>query len=230
MSYIIGTGWWCPVNPNGPAGAVPQHTTDWHRMKALCEVWVKHVQAYTSPAGIVVVDAASKRKPSFGGAQEIKLLRNFYPEDGSNGLFGTERTGGIRQIFMGGMYAMVNGADYFVWIEGDCLVHGKGIIEKAIQHMGDGDFSAAKWNHEYKLETCFMVFRCSSLPRIMARYLLIKAKYPELKFFGVSDYFKLVWMPFGYGRSRPIDFDESHYFAQHLSKKELSEFKRRCEC
>jgi len=37
-------------------------------------------------------------------------------------------------------------------------------------------------------------------------------------------------MPFGYGRNRPIDFDQPHYFAQHLNGDELAEFKKRLEC
>ncbi len=229
MGYMIGTGWWCPETKKEQESA-GKRNTEWRRMKTFYDLWLRHIRRYTFPSGIVVVDAGSEMLPDFSGMHVLKMSRNFQHENGSKGLFGTERTGGIRQIFLAGMYAMVNGADYFVWVEGDCLLHGTKIIEKVIRHMGDGDFSALEWNHEYKLETSFMVFRCSSLPKIMARYLVTDASKPELKFVEVAKHFKLVWMPFGYGRNRPIDFDVPHYFAQHVYGEELAEFKKRLEC
>ena len=225
MNYIIGTGWWCD-GTGKHAGSAGNSSSDRIRQVGFFSTWLRHVRAYTSPTDIVVVDSASPVRPDFSGLHVLRMIRNF-TGDGRDGMFGTDRTAATRQVFVGAVYAAMNGADYFVWLEQDCLVHGKGLVERAIENMKGADFSTGRWDHEYRVETCFMIFKATSVATLIDRYFRVAAPKPELRYLELTKQLRFAWLPFGYGRNRPINFDDKQFYAQHLNDDEIRKFEEK---
>lgn len=222
MNYIIGLGWWCDGSGKTEASKW-NNSTDEIRRVGFFDDWYRSVSKNTNPVKIVAVDSKSPIKPDFAalGIETIEMVGNYLHPD-----FGLKYvSAATRQVFMGAWYAFFNKAEYFVWVEQDCLLHGEGIIERAIENMGDADYSMGTWRHEYKLETCFMVFRCASLMKILQGFLESTAPVPELRYWGLRNHLKFIPMPFGYGRNRPIKWDDEHFFAQHLTGYDLEMFR-----
>lgn len=218
MSYIIGTGWWC----DGSTKKSPLHGEERvvDRMQVF-NVWLASIKKYTNPDSIVVVDSASPAKPRFSksGMMVIPMTGNLYGPD-----FGLKNGVATRQVFLGAFYALFNKADYYVWVEQDCLLCGEGIIERAIREMRDADYSAGLWNHPYKIETCFMIFRCSSVGKIFSKYFSEKSNAPELRYWEMTKCLNFAPISFGYGRNRPICWEDEHFFAQQISQAEMDRF------
>ena len=218
MGYVIGTGWWCD---GGGKKAWSVQSSDKIRQVGFFDKWHAAVVKYTNPLKIVAVDSCSPVKPDFAGkgVEVITMTRNF-----NQGAYGFKRGVATRQVFMGAWYAFFNDADYFVWIEQDCLIRGAGIVERAIESMGSADYAMARWDHQYEVETCFMVFRCGSVPRLWSSLMEGTEEFPELRYWGMRNRMELSLLPFGYGRNRPIVWGDEHAFAQQMNEEELSEY------
>ncbi|MDD5089241.1 MAG: hypothetical protein PHI18_10670, partial [bacterium] len=130
-SYIIHSGWWCD-GTNAHPGATKSSDAR-IRSREFFDVWYDFVRAYTTPEKILVVDSASPERPNLEGkdVEFVSLKRNFL-----HGMQCDTKYGGwTRAFFTGAFYAMMNDAEFSVFIEQDCLVAGAGIIERAIENM-----------------------------------------------------------------------------------------------
>lgn len=229
-TYVIGTGWWCDgtLGEGEPSDRVMIS-------KDFFSTWYEHVIAYSDPRAIIVVDSKSPIKPLFTqykDVQSISLTKNYPPfmkfREGKNP-YGTFRTAATRQMYLGAFYAYFTGTDYFVWVEQDCLIHGKGIIDKAIENMQEAtDISFGEFDDDLKVETSFIVMKAASIPKIFDAYLRVKNDRPELKYWKMTHngFINHVWFPFGQGRNRPIKFEDQYYYAQQLTNEELARFKK----
>jgi len=229
-SYVIGTGWWCDgtgthYNSKG------NNSSDATRQREFFPIWYAHIMAYANPKTIILVDSNSPVKPdfsSFDGVQVVDMLRNFPIGDKTcRNPFRTDATAAARQMYVGAFYAYLTDVDYFIWVEQDCLIHGDNIIETALESMGDADMSAGRWDfQDYHMELSFLIMKASSVPHLFNSYLRSNRPKPEMKYWDVvhQDDVNFSWLPFGCGRMRPIDFTASHYYAQHLTDKEIEKF------
>jgi hypothetical protein len=127
-------------------------------------------------------------------------------------------------MYIGSMYAFFNDIEYAVWVEQDCLIHGDGIIDRAVENMGDADFSMGLWQHKLKLETCFIVFRTGRIFDIWKAFKEEASPFPELRYHALTQKFKFRPLPFGVGRARPIPWSDQYYYAQQLTDEEIEKF------
>lgn len=227
MDYIIGTGWWCDGSGKH-ASSVNNNSTDLTRHQKFSLIWSHFIKKYSNPQRIIVVDSNSPEPfEAIIDYDFIRMTRNFGHAINCD----THLCGWTRSLLISAFYAFMNDMHY-VYIEQDVLIHGENIIERAIENLHDADFSHGTWEHNYKVEQSFVVIKWGAILRFIGAYMSFgqsdKEMRPELKFHQMGDShlsshgnLRFKELPFGYGRRRPIDFDDNHFYAQHWTDEEL---------
>ena len=260
-TYIVGTGWWCTSNDTREARFL--NGDDYIRSKQFHDLWAESIVAFSNPEEVVVIDSNSPIKANWNGDKlpynVITLSNNLgHATSLTSGKF----CGWTASVLLSMEYASFSSCDFYVYIEQDVLIYGKGIIEKCIEGMGDDTdyFFGATDNNFSPLQQSFFIVRktaidrfCSNLRRINYNDAQIS---PEVKFAIASSRFfsllpkmlfkqnrsligkawrrfvvlfsKLIssakYLPIGYGRTRPINFSDDHFYFQHGSDEELKQF------
>ncbi len=233
---IVGSGWWCGYTPHAWQVGDPLTTSP-----AFFELWYRQVRTCLDPAEIVVIDSASPVKPRRklrAGVTWFELDRNYgHSNDIRVGLIQTKYSGGARSRILGCAYALCSDADIYVHVEQDCLLHGGRILEAALdgttepvvigglpiggRNALDPETPAAAMH-----QNSLLIVRREGLERFLTGLVAGSETDGELssevKMARDCAPFDLLAIPFG--RSRPIDFSMSHFYAQHLSAEELAEF------
>jgi hypothetical protein len=228
MSYIISSGWWCDRTQVHP-GSLRNASDTRIRSKEFFDVWYDCIRAYTCPEKIIVIDSASPIKPKIHRDVEfISLKRNFLHAEGCD----TRLTGWTRAFLTGAFYSLMNDADYSVFVEQDCVLVGGGIVEQAIAEMEDRGKRISYGRLEglgAYIEQSFVILKNDNILRFIKNYLAIEKSdnafngiSPELKFRMISEQNDM-WcpLPFGYGRNRPINFQDATFYAQQMTTAEL---------
>lgn len=231
---IVGSGWW------SDSGAAPHHIGDPEtRTARFFDVWHAQVTRCLTPTRIVVTDSRSPVKPAYAGRPEvvwIELDANYgHANDIREGRRRGKYSGFTRSVLNGAMYALCCDADYYVYVEQDCLVKGEGLLARAIgdsrcdillgqpteNGRGLGTTPAARM-----LQQSLMVVRRSGLERFICGVLQSEwtdgEVSPEEIMRRVYDPLDTLRIPFG--RSRPIDYRVSHCYVHHLQADELAAF------
>lgn len=231
---IVGSGWWCDsARSSWMIGASAT------RSPAFFELWRRQVHRCLGPRRIVVTDSASPIKPdhrSDASLVWIELDRNYgHANDLRVGLIKTKYSGFTRSVMNGAMYALCCDADYYVYVEQDCLLHGEDFLAHAVGDAGediligaptvngvgiDGAVAASM------LQQSLIVVRRAGLERFLEGLLGAPWSDGEMS---PEEIMRQRLAPFGllrvpFGRSRPIKFEQPHYYAQHLSDDELKQF------
>jgi len=233
---VVGSGWWCddkraPWTIGAPATRSP----------AFFALWLRQVRGCLRPDRIVVTDSASPLKPAgrFDASLVwIELDRNYgHANDLRLGAIKTKYSGFTRSVMNGAMYALCCDADFYVYVEQDCLLHGEGLLTHAIGDAGEDILLGAPTQNGVGLngaaaapvlQQSLMIVRRAALERFIAG--LIGAPWSDGEV-SPEEIMARRLAPFGvlripFGRSRPIDFGLSHFYAQHLSEAELTAFRR----
>ncbi len=144
---------------------------------------------------------------------------------------GVEVCGWTRALMTGAFYTWINDLDYFVFIEQDCLVSGSGWVEHVISNMKGRGLSCGVYSESHlRVENSLIIIHRDWIPRFIRYYTDIpqwdSVLFPELKFHKLlftNRFFKIPFtpLPFGYGRSRPIDFTSPHFYAQQWNESDL---------
>jgi hypothetical protein len=234
---VVGTGWWC--DGNAREWTIGELST---RSPAFFEVWLRLVEKYITPDKIVVTDSRSPIKPRDSARQSvtwIELDRNYgHANDLRSGLIATKYSGGTRSRILGCTYAMCCDADYYVHVEQDCVVHGEKFLEAALSGtkqpivIGDRTVGGRGMVHgriaQPMFQNSLMIVRRDGMERFLIALLAANETdgelSPESKMERDFEPFDVIAVP--YGRSRPIDFTRSHFYAQHLIAEELAAFCR----
>ena len=252
--YLIGSGWWCSdadersVNPERKLLG-----DDGIRAGDFFRVWRESIRRCTSPAAIVVIDSRSPVKPDSALRAEVVWVELPFNAKHSTKHVG-QWSGWMRSVLLSGHYAVISDADYFVYVEQDCLLQGKGIIEHCIAHMSaDLMFGSGKGTPQPVQQSFFIVRR-----RVLARFLdnLVALRAtdrnlsPEWKFvyaswwpfvvasnLGLLKYaplrllalriaqrFFYDHLPIGAGRARPLPTDAPYLYFQHGTSEELAAY------
>ncbi|MBU0508403.1 hypothetical protein KKH27_06155 [bacterium] len=237
-SYIVHSGWWCDESRKH-IGTKYNSSDDRLRTPQFFNVWYENILAVSRPEKIIVVDSASPVRPELVGktVEFVSLPRNF-----GHGMVCQGRYGGWTRAFaLGAYYAFLADADYSVFVEQDCLLVGDGIIERAIENLGQRGISYGATS-PVRIEQSFVVIRRDFIPRFLGRFLGMpdsdRDLFTEVKFQRIQkrdralSYAGLarnefVPLPFGYGRNRPIGFDDVHFYAQQWTTDELHNLHRR---
>lgn len=232
IKYIIGTGWWCDNTGIHTHSHLQQQVDVSTRQVGFFELWYKAIMKFTNPQSIIIVDSNSPVKPNIIGKSNVQLIsldKNYGAA--MDGTSNQKLSGWDKGVLLGAAYALMCDAEYFVYVEQDCLLYGKGIIEEAISHMGASEILFGDgFGTPQPLQQSFFIVKAKYLHKFISPdYDLIDKSYlaasPEQRY---HRYFQDVYsyMPFGHGRVRPIDYSLCHFYAQHLTKEELSIFKR----
>ena len=132
----------------------------------------------------------------------------------------------------GCVLALMNDTDYSVFVEQDCAVVGGGIVEQAIAEMeGAGkkiSYGKLDGMGSY-IEQSFVIIKNDYILEFIEHYLAIPktdnvfdGMSPEIKFRTINEK-DTFWypLPFGYGRNRPINFQDATFYAQQMTTDEL---------
>lgn len=236
---IVGSGWWCADAPH--AWSIGASDT---RSVAFFDLWYRQVMLCLAPQRIIVTDSAAPVKPNIAAYDRlewVELDSNYgHANDIRTGVIRTGYSGFTRAFINGAVYALFCDADYYVFVEQDCLLVGEGLLQHA---LGDetadilvgqptkGGVGLDGGPAAQMLQQSFVIVRRSGLVRFITGLLgspwTDGEKSPE-------EIMRLQLAPLGnvqipYGRSRPIDFGRSHFYAQHLSEAELVALQHRLD-
>ncbi len=187
----------------------------------------------------MVTDSASPIKPdysSYDNVHWIQLDRNYgQPNDIRVGRIRTKYSGFTRSVMNGAMYALCCDADFYVYVEQDCLLHGDDFLAATLGDVVEDILLGAPTENGRgldgvdaapMLQQSLMIVRRAGIERFLGGLLgspwTDGERSPE-------EIMRLRLAPYGllrvpYGRSRPIDFYRRHFYAQHLDDHELACF------
>lgn len=257
--YIITTGWWCTNDDAIDDRKIIQgesiiRTDEFHK------IWFDAVNTYTTPQKVFIVDSDSPVKPIMNKEKEtlVTLMNN-----AGHSTHHTGKLSGVSRAHLLGMsLVMVNEADYWVYIEQDALIYGKGIIEKCIEKMNKPYMFGYGLGTPQPVQQSLMIIKKEGIPKFIKNFTGIKAKdseiSPEVKFAIATSFIlkciperiyikmedntrlgnllrRVIWkciktfrgfdyLPIGYGRARPIDFGNTHFYFQHGDQEELNKW------
>jgi hypothetical protein len=243
MNYVIGSGWWCS-DEEFPEGR-KKLGDNVIRSQSFHTLWYKSVCAFTDPKKILIIDSNSPLKPPLNledsRIEFVSLDENY----GAAANCETKFSGWLRSCLLGVCYAWLCEADYFVYIEQDVLISGEGIIEYAISNMKHAFmFGSGEGTPQPIQQSLFIVHRDGFL-EFMERMRQIrfsdKEMPPEAKFTRIKyDWVPIrrigkmwrkttsrLWydfLPFGYGRTRPIGWGDHFIYFQHGSRQEVAKY------
>lgn len=188
-SYVISSGWWCTDESKLDKRAV-FHGSDVIRRSEFHQHWYRSVVENTSPEKILVVDSASPVPPPLDGSdvriEYIRLRGNAGHATDHEGLL----CGWTRAVLLGIEYAAVNEFDYFVYVEQDALLYGKGVVEHCISKMNSPFMFGAGLGTPQLLQQSFFVIHRAGYKRFLSRFQSIQVPdsriSPEDKFFIAS--------------------------------------------
>jgi hypothetical protein len=231
---VVGSGWWCADSLHDWAIGSPAT-----RSVAFFDVWYRQLVRCLNPERIVVTDSASPVKPdycSYPVLRWIELDRNYgHANDLRTGRIRTKYSGFTRAVINGAMYALCCDADFYVYVEQDCLLQGEDFLTHALgdstediligrvteNGRGLGGAAAAPMPQQ-----SLVIVRKAGLDRFIGG--IVGAPWsdgersPEQTMLDCLAPVGFLRVP--YGRSRPIDFERSHFYAQHLDVDELQRF------
>lgn len=253
FNYVIGSGWWSKDN-EGFSKERKKLGDDFIRSPEFHHLWYESISRYTTPNKIIIVDSASPQKPPLnlkdGRIEFISLDKNYGHATNCIGKFG----GWLRSCLLGVAYAWMCDADYFVYVEQDVLLYGEGIIEHAISRMNHsfmfGRFGQGlRTKTPQPLQQSFFIIKKPAYLEFMQRMEQIRGTdqeiFPEIKFTQIrynwlpkaliyTRFGKLWriltadlwydWLPYGYGRERPLNWNDPFFYFQHGTINEIQQY------
>jgi len=231
---IVATGWWSSSEQS--QWRLGSDTT---RSASFFALWYRQVMRSLKPEKIIVTDSAAPDKPDYAGfprVEWVELDRNYgHANDIRTGKVKAHLCGWTRSVLNGATYALCCDADYFVYVEQDCLLRGENFLEAAIGDSEDDILLGARTQNGRGIEgrTAAQMFQNSLIvvsKNGLARFIKGMLDWeesdgelsPEVKLEKSCTPFGELAVP--YGRSRPIDLSLDHFYAQHLTEHELAAF------
>lgn len=252
--YIIGSGWWSAeigdkhINPKRK-----KLGDDSIRSVAFFDSWLASIERNCSPDRIVVVDSAAPAKPLPERSARVVWIELPFNARHSTDHVG-RWSGWTRSVLVSGHYALASDADYFVYIEQDCLLLGEGIIEHCISRMRTGYMFGCGRGTPQPLQQSFFIIRRACLASFLFNLVSLTDPdsdlSPEWKFV-YSSARPLVWLsnmgllrrrsvknfvlrvarkflfdelPVDSGRVRPIPWDDPFAYFQHATADEMRKY------
>ncbi len=184
-----------------------------------------------------MTDSASPVKPDHGSDPSlvwIELDRNYGHANAlGKGWIKTKYSGFTRSVMNGAMYALCCDADFYVYVEQDCLLLGDDLLANAIGDATEDILVGAPTENGVglngavavrMLQQSFVIVRRAALERFINGLACSPWADGEVS---PEEIMARRLAPFGllripFGRSRPIDFGLTHFYAQHLTESELS--------
>ena len=231
---IVGSGWWC--NDEESEWKIGCKAT---RSIPFFSLWLTQVIKYLAPHKIIITDSHSPIKPdhdAYDLIQWVELDKNYgHANDIRTEKIVTKYSGFTRSVLQGCLYALNCDADYYVYVEQDCLIKGEHFLQQAIGEneedilIGQATEQGVGLNGQTALpmkQQSVMIVKRSGMERFISG--LLKADWSDGEV-SPEDTMERQFHPLGtlsvpYGRSRPIDFTQTCFYAQHLTADELIHF------
>lgn len=251
--YIIGSGWWCSGESENTLNGKRKLIGDpIIRKAAFHSKWYRSVIENTSPEKIVIIDSNSPVKPNLN-KKDDRIVFTSLPLNSGHSVNCTEQfCGWTKSVILSLQYAILANTDYFVYVEQDVLLKGKGIIEYCIHNMKKPYMFGHPGRTPQPLQQSLFIIKMSHANRFLSSLLSLNVRdselSPENKFVYATsftqtllDFFyscltqkkaqKLAqrfkhfdYLPIGYGRKRPINFSDEYYYFQHGTIEELESY------
>jgi hypothetical protein len=231
---VVGSGWWCdeqvhPWSIGSPATRSAEFFNLWHSQVLEC----------LRPARIMVTDSASPVKPTsecYDRVQWVELDENYgHSNDIRTGHIVTKYSGFTRSMLNGAMFALCCDADFYVYVEQDCLLCGEDFLNHAIGDsteeilVGPPTTNGRGLNGSEAapmLQQSVVIVRRSGLEHFIEALLTSPWSDGEMPPEEImrKQFRRYGYLQIPYGRSRPVDFTISHFYVQHLDDAELNTF------
>jgi hypothetical protein len=231
-NYIIGTGWWCD-GTGIHTHSKHQHYVDKEtRQVDFFNLWYKSISNFTNPSKIILIDSNSPIKPNLNGKENVNLYS--LSKNYGAAVDGTSKgvlSGWDRSILLSASIAFLDDCDYFVYVEQDCILWGKNIIEDIIEGIGDKKIVLGSGlGTPQPIQQSLVIIKKDFIPTFL--HLEMSSSNEELKISPENRYYNkfkdsIKLLDIGYGRKRPINFNDDQFYAQHLNTNELNYFKEK---
>jgi hypothetical protein len=148
FTYLIGSGWHASVSGFHPLQKINTRVDATVRTASWFPLWYTHLLHFAAdpaPVQVVVADSHSPVKPPhvgtdaqqrlYPGLQWLELSQNF----GHEAVSAAPTVGGWeRSVLQGAFQAILNDVDYYVYVEQDLLVRGKGWVGLCVANLRAG--------------------------------------------------------------------------------------------
>lgn len=254
MRIMVGSGWWCSEVPDSETNPNRKKLGDDEvRAVSFFEKWLRNLERVASVDEVVVVDSCSPTKPPEDLRSKVRWVELPFNARHSTDHAG-RWSGWLRSVLTGGSYAVSAEAEYFVYVEQDCLLSGEGIIEHCISKMTKSMMFGSGEGTPQPLQQSFFIVRKDALAGFLKNLTDLKERdcelSPEWKFVFAS-WRPLVlasnlgllrskrakklalkialrksfdFLPIHGGRSRPLRTNDPFYYFQHGTSEELQKF------
>jgi len=252
-SYTICSGWWCSDDfREYTFGDESIRGKDFHQL------WYNSVTKFTTPNKIFICNNNAPILPNYHNMIEFTSL-NVNAGHATKLLNNQKYCGWTSSVLLGLSYTELSDSDYFVYVEQDVLLYGKNIVECSIDKMKKNKTNVIfgrPRSSPQPLEVSFFIVRKSYINKLASRYKSINYDdskvSPEVKlalsiigahklplFMTRNSYFqymlkrlmnKKYFHDFGYGRHKPIDFNDDYLYFQHGDVDELKYYKEKTGC
>ena len=234
MKTIVGSGWWSSLSR-----AEWSIGDDFIRSPDFFSLWHRQVILCLDPALIVVTDSHSPQKPEWSRYERIRWIEldeNYgHAMQLRGSLLHRKFCGHTRSVLLGAMYAHCCDADRYVYVEQDCLLRGTDFLKKAIDnqthdiYLGDrvkGGISPGGGIAANNYQNSVLVMTRAGIERFIQKIFSAPESDGQMS---IERKIERDLPPFGilsvpFGRSRPIDFTISHFYAQHMTLDEINSF------
>lgn len=226
MSLLVSTNW-C-AHANGRANN-PKSSKYMYSSQYLESVWYEHIVRQIDHLNLQVFLYRSNCEvaPSLAWTPKVQSLKNQAKVE-------TQRH--CHDVYAGNtlaaQYALVNGMDW-LFIEQDCLVWNLKRVFEIASKLDKVWFGGGEWAYQNGWVEESLMFVPNSMlsvyiERINRLRLWDSKEIPEPILYKEFQDVGAIW-PFGYGRVRPINFNDDVFYAQQLSDDELDEFVKRLD-
>ena len=172
-NYIITSGWWS-TNDDKIEDRTIISGDSFIRSDEFHQIWFNAVDRYTNCKKVYIIDSNSPVKPIMDEKKEVLISLD------SNAGHSTNHTGklcGVSRAHLLGMsLAMVNEADYWVYVEQDALIYGDGIIEKCIAEMTKPYMFGYGLGTPQPVQQSLMIMKTEAIPQFINNFNKIRAK------------------------------------------------------
>jgi hypothetical protein len=232
IKYIIGTGWWCDGSGTHRHSKHQPYVDKQTRQVEFFDLWYKSVMRFTNPNKIVVIDSNSPIKPNTKDKENVQMFS--LSQNYGAALDGTSKcilSGWDRSILLSASISFMDDADYFVYVEQDCVLWGENIIEDIIDSMGDKKIALGNgMGTPQPIQQSLVIIKKDYIPTFLK--LEMDNNKENLKISPENRYFNhfkndIKFLDIDYGRKRPIDFNKKQFYIQHLNTIELEIYKNK---
>jgi len=219
--YVIVSGYYADERKTAPFSISKERFLD---------IWYENTLRYSTPQKIYLVNVSKhgpvKPYPEIDWiniSENLGHVNDFVLTNDTKTL-----TGYTLSVLMGMLLAYNNKAD-FIYKEQDCLAFGSWVDELYRESRSKNkEMLLGRGHIKGYIEQSLWLCRHEFLLEFMNRYLSFNAGdyplLPELKFAKIMEMIpdRIGFFDFGYGRIRPVQFDDKVFFIQQTTDKELS--------